>query len=66
MTNSKKSNKDGKKEYDNGKGCEYPDNDGQRYRHFNLFEFEGFKSQAGLNAFTLSPSQWIVLCVGRG
>lgn len=26
---------------------------------FNPLEFEGFKSQAGLNAFTLSPSKWI-------
>ena len=26
---------------------------------FNPLEFEGFRSQAGLNAFTLSPSQWI-------
>ena len=25
----------------------------------NPLEFEGFRSQAGLNAFTLSPSQWI-------
>lgn len=23
------------------------------------FEFEGFKKQAGLNAFTLSPKKWI-------
>ena len=26
---------------------------------FNPIEFEGFKQQAGLNAFTLSPSRWI-------
>ena len=26
---------------------------------FNPLEFEGFKQQAGLNAFTLSPSHWI-------
>ena len=26
---------------------------------FNPIEFEGFKHQAGLNAFTLSPSRWI-------
>ena len=26
---------------------------------FNPLEFEGFRSQAGLNAFTLSPTQWI-------
>ncbi|MBR1809198.1 MAG: KilA-N domain-containing protein [Paludibacteraceae bacterium] len=28
---------------------------------FNPIEFEGVKSQAGLNAFTLSPSRWIEL-----
>ena len=27
--------------------------------NFNPLEFEGFRSQAGLNAFTLSPTQWI-------
>ncbi len=27
--------------------------------NFNPIEFEGFRNQAGLNAFTLSPSQWI-------
>ena len=26
---------------------------------FNPIEFEGFKQQAGLNAFTLSPTRWI-------
>lgn len=26
---------------------------------FNLLEFEGFKREAGLNAFTLSPTKWI-------
>ena len=26
---------------------------------FNPLEFEGFRKQAGLNAFTLSPTQWI-------
>ncbi|MCH4148340.1 MAG: KilA-N domain-containing protein [Prevotella sp.] len=26
---------------------------------FNPFEFEGFRKEAGLNAFTLSPSKWI-------
>ena len=26
---------------------------------FNPLEFEGFRSQAGLNAFTLSPTRWI-------
>ena len=27
--------------------------------NFNPIEFEGFRKQAGLNAFTLSPSKWI-------
>ncbi|MBQ9548438.1 MAG: KilA-N domain-containing protein [Bacteroidales bacterium] len=27
--------------------------------NFNPIEFEGFRKQAGLNAFTLSPSRWI-------
>ncbi len=27
--------------------------------NFNPLEFEGFRMQAGLNAFTLSPSKWI-------
>ena len=27
--------------------------------YFNPLEFEGFRRQAGLNAFTLSPTQWI-------
>lgn len=27
--------------------------------HFNPTEFEGFKKNAGLNAFTLSPQKWI-------
>ena len=26
---------------------------------FKPLEFEGFKNQAGLNAFTMSPSKWI-------
>lgn len=26
---------------------------------FNPLEFEGFRNQAGLNAFTLSPRKWI-------
>ena len=26
---------------------------------FNPLEFEGFKKEAGLNAFTLSPKKWI-------
>ena len=28
--------------------------------NFKPLEFEGFRSQAGLNAFTLSPKRWIV------
>ena len=27
--------------------------------HFNPLEFEGFRKDAGLNAFTLSPTRWI-------
>ncbi len=27
--------------------------------HFNPIEFEGFRKEAGLNAFTLSPTRWI-------
>ena len=27
--------------------------------NFNPLEFEGFRKEAGLNAFTLSPSQWV-------
>ena len=27
--------------------------------NFNPIEFEGFRKQAGLNAFTLSPTRWI-------
>ena len=27
--------------------------------NFNPIEFEGFRNQAGLNAFTLSPGRWI-------
>ncbi len=27
--------------------------------NFKLLEFEGFKKEAGLNAFTLSPTKWI-------
>ena len=26
---------------------------------FNPLEFEGFRQQAGLNAFTMSPSRWV-------
>ena len=29
--------------------------------NFNPLECEGFRSKAGLNAFTLSPSRWIDL-----
>ena len=32
---------------------------------FNPIEFEGVRSQAGLNAFTLSPSRWIEPPVSR-
>ena len=28
--------------------------------NFNPLEFEGFKNDAGLNSFTLSPQKWIV------
>ena len=28
-------------------------------QNFNPLEFEGFRRNAGLNAFTLSPTQWI-------
>lgn len=27
--------------------------------HFKPLEFEGFRKEAGLNAFTISPSKWI-------
>jgi hypothetical protein len=27
--------------------------------NFNPLEFEGFRKEAGLNAFTLSPSRWV-------
>ena len=27
--------------------------------YFNPLEFDGFRKQAGLNAFTLSPSRWV-------
>ena len=27
--------------------------------NFNPLEFEGFKKESGLNAFTLSPSKWV-------
>ena len=27
--------------------------------NFNPIEFEGFRKEAGLNAFTLSPTRWI-------
>jgi len=33
---------------------------------FKPLEFEGFKSQAGLNAFTLSPSKWISTTQAKG
>ncbi len=31
----------------------------QKEKDFNPLEFEGVRQQAGLNAFTLSPSRWI-------
>lgn len=31
----------------------------QKENDFNPLEFEGVRQQAGLNAFTLSPSRWI-------
>lgn len=34
--------------------------------NFNPIEFEGVRSQAGLNAFTLSPSRWIELTNATG
>ena len=33
---------------------------------FKPLEFEGFRNQAGLNAFTLSPSKWINTTNARG
>lgn len=33
---------------------------------FNPLEFEGFKKQAGLNAFTLSPQKWIDTTNAKG
>ena len=33
---------------------------------FNPLEFEGFRQQAGLNAFTLSPSRWIDATNAKG
>lgn len=33
---------------------------------FNLLEFEGFKKEAGLNAFTLSPKKWVVTTNATG
>jgi len=30
-----------------------------RNPNFNPLEFEGFRKEAGLNAFTLSPTRWI-------
>jgi hypothetical protein len=31
--------------------------------NFKPLEFEGFKKEAGLNAFTLSPQKWIASCL---
>lgn len=33
---------------------------------FNLLEFEGFKSHAGSNAFTLSPKRWLAATAAIG
>lgn len=39
---------------------------------FKLLEFEGFRKEAGLNAFTLSPQKWVIttnaagICVKSG
>ena len=33
---------------------------------FNPLEFEGFRKEAGLNAFTLSPSRWIEATCAKG
>ena len=33
---------------------------------FNPVEFDGFKKQAGLNSFTLTPKQWIEKTNARG
>ena len=33
---------------------------------FNPLEFEGFRKEAGLNAFTLSPTRWIEVNHGTG
>lgn len=34
--------------------------------HFNSVEFDGFKMQAGLNSFTLTPKQWIQKTNAKG
>lgn len=34
--------------------------------NFKPFEFEGFRTQAGLNAFTLSPQKWIAATNAKG
>ena len=31
--------------------------------NFNPFEFEGIRKEAGLNAFTMSPTRWVEKCV---
>ena len=33
---------------------------------FKPLEFEGFRLQAGLNAFTLSPSKWVKMTEAKG
>jgi hypothetical protein len=34
--------------------------------NFNPLEFEGFRKEAGLNAFTLSPTRWIDTTNAKG
>ena len=34
--------------------------------NFNPLEFEGFRKEAGLNAFTMSPSRWIEATNAKG
>jgi KilA-N domain len=33
---------------------------------FNPVQFDGFRKQAGLNSFTLTPKQWIEMTHARG
>jgi hypothetical protein len=34
--------------------------------NFNPFEFEGIRKEAGLNAFTMSPTRWVELTIEQG